>query len=483
MPSTIKKLGAYTRHFSILALVVAAAACIGCTDQETAKQRAARHRFEQAMTLMAHAERGVVPKGGEIQSKVEVDGQTATETKADLQAYRQATLDQAVSELQAILDMGTITQQTATRRVLSDIYASQVRHTTRQAMLQWATLADKDATLISYLATVDRAQARVTMFDTDETQLIEQLNEDRSATHQRLAQAKETAQNLAQEAAKYQQKIQQLTTTADATTDRARQLQSQALQATNNTKQYDLYDKAATADRRSNIAMAEAQRLDVTKEILASELKIAQAQARIAQQAIQTIDQQIADAQQRQKRPLYKQAVASANTAADEMAKQFNQVKDEYEQTVESPLDQANEKIDEAIDLLAVIASESAGNNKGLLELERLARMVDKAHVLTNHITAAGGHGGVLNAMDQQTHRLIPDNAKLFNTEANRVYNKQQKLIEQAKQTISQATTLSTTVTKNLKDESMAEIAKGLAKRLEDYRKNIDKLRLTAPRP
>ncbi len=468
--------------WALIGLVLGLGLLGACSDDQAGNQ-AVHERFNKAVQILAKADQGYVPQGGETPSPLSVGDQRVTENKPDLQAYRQKVLAEAAVELEAILDRGSRAQQLATRRILADVYASQGRYGARQAMVHWASIADRSATLMSFLGSVDRADSHVHLFDLDEGPLLKQLRQDRADAQGRIKGFQKQTDKLNQQASKLNQQIDALKQEAQSATERARQLHGQALLATQGSEQYDLYDQSAQEDRRANAASTEVQKLEVELDVVKSELSVLDRQIRLARGASETLDKQISAAQRRQSRGLHQKAQAAKSEAIDQMVVHFNQIEQDYLDTVQGQMDQVIEKMSRVVELMAgAEAPRGDRDAQQSLELERLAHMVSMVHVLTEHILAASSHGHTLTIIAQQAQRLMPQQALMFDDHTQQIYKKQQEVIQTAKRTISDAVLIAQSISQGLgQGNPLADIATQQSQRLEAYRRRIDQLRLSPP--
>lgn len=460
--------------------VIGVSLLVGCADEQSAERRAVGERLAEVMKLITKAEQGYVPEGSETEVRHQVEGADIVQKTADLGAFRQQVLSEAAEELESMRDTGSTAQQISTRRVLANIYASQARDRLRKAMSRWVALADRSASLMSDLGAVGRADWRVRLFDTDESLLLSELQKDRVDTERQIQAFKKEVDERRRRAADLAEQISKLNDESELTAQQAQRLHAQALVATDSPKQYDLYDQSANVDRRANVASAAAGQLGVTLDVIQSELAEWVTRDRLAQQAIKTLNQQIAAAQQRQASRLHEQAVAAKSKTVQEMAADFGQIADEYVRTVEADMDRTAEKMNDAIDQLATIIAASPQDNS-LLQMEQLGHMADMTHVLADHILVAGCHGHTLAEISQQASRLMPSQAKAFEDQAQRVYTKQRKLIETTKQIISDATAICDQLSHGRPEaeDFVADFAQQVAARLEAYRVRIDQHRLS----
>ncbi len=464
--------------YSSVALIALAA---GCVDEQAASQREARERLGQVVSLIAQADQGFVPKDSETELSLDVDGKTATDKTADIQAYRQDVLGQAAKELESIVEHGSVAQQVSVRRLLADVYASQTRFESREAMLQWAALADRSATLMSFLGSVDHADARIRLLTPDEAPLLARLKEDKASTQQRLKKFRLEATLLRKRSSDMSAQIDKLQSQADAQAQLSQQFGAQALQTTNSDEQYDLYDQAAAADRRTSAAAANAQELKVSLDVINSELAIIEKQIQLADQAIRTLNDQIASAQRRQSTAMYDEATASKKRTVDAFMQQFDQINQAYAQSVESPLEHATEKMTRAIDLLT-LTLDLSDQDERLVQLEQLAHTVGLVHLLADRIQAMGSYGYTLIVISQTATRLMPDRSSRVMDMAKLLHDKQRRLIETAKQTISTAISVADQISRSTAEgDPLANIAKQQSQRLEAYRQRIDSFRLASP--
>ena len=453
---------------------------VGCVDRHASDRRVAQEKFNQALGLIRQANQGFVPQGQEVESQLEVDGQTVTARQADLHTYRQSMFAQAASALEEILDMGSVSQRVSTRRVLAEVYAAQVRYAAGQAMAQWAVLADQEATLMSSLGSVSRAESRLQLLNTDQETLLTHLRKDQSDTQKQIDQATQESAELSEQMASLSRQIDALNAEIKQGQALARQLQGQAIVATQSQRQYDLYEQSAAAQRQAQIASTQVQQLAVSLDIVQSKHAMLEKQAGFGQQVSKTLGEQVADAVHRQANRPLDEARAAKSDVQEQLMTRFNQIAKAYDESVHTVLDRAVEKINESIDLLSVI-TEAQGADKSLVQLEKLSHMVDKTHLLTEHILAASSHGHVLEVISHHGRRVMPDRVSVFAQRSSQLHEQQRKLIETAKQNISDAAVICEEISNGLGEEPTASIAKQQLQRLESYRQRIDQLRLTDP--
>lgn len=465
----------------LFTILIGASLCVACADEEAARRREVRQQFLDIMALIATADQGYVPSGGEIEVRVKVGDQEVTETRRDVQAFRQKILAQAAQKLKDIVKIGSESQKLSARRVLADVYASQARYELRQAMENWAAIANRSATVMSYLGSVDRADSRVRLFDTDERALLTELRKDRQATKVHIEEIETKCKQLRGRIETLTSQIRRLDSQSEQASQEAQRLHGKALVTTDMAKQYDVYDRSAKIDRQANVTSAAAQKLDVELDAIGSELVLLVEQQRIEQEAIKILDQQIAAAQQRQARLPYKQAIAEKTEAIEQLIVSLKQITDDYGSDVEGQLEHAAKKMNEAIDQIVQTGSNAESDERSI-QLERLGHMTNITHVLTEHIVIAGSHGQMLAAIAQQAGRLMPDQSAALLGNAQRVYLTQRKLIEAAKQIISDAEAACDQISRGMPDgDLLAQVARQQSERLEGYRLRIDQQRLTPP--
>lgn len=465
----------------IYTVLVSVTFCVGCVDEDAAGRRKVHGEFLDVMALIATADQGYVPIGDEIEVRVKVGDQEVVEERRDVEAFRQKVLAQAAQKLQAIVKKGSETQKISARRVLADVYASQSRYVQRQAMATWASIAARSATLMSYLGSVDRADARVRLFDTDEQPLLGQLNKDRQATEVRIDELDQEIRQRQGHIETVAAQMRKLNDRSEQASQQAQNLHGKALVSPKLAKQYELYDQSAKINRRANRDSAAAQTHGVELDVIQSELALLVEQQRIEQQAIQILDNQIAAGRKRQARLPYKQATAEKVEAIEELVFFLGKITSNYRRDVEGELERATNKMNDAIDQ---VADSSLGvDDDQAIQIERLGHMTDMAHVLTEHIVLAGSHGRTLNAIVQQSERLMPSQSSDFFSEAQRVYLKQRNLIETAKRIIIDAAAGCDQLSRGMPEgDPLVRLAKQQAERLEGYRQRIDEQRLTPPK-
>jgi len=465
---------------AVYTMMIGASLLVGCVDEQAANRRAVRKQFMEVMKLIATADQGYVPNGQEIEIQLTVGNKQITETRSDLQAFRQQVLTDSAKQLQEILEIGSPSQTTSARRVLGDVYASQARYSLLQAMTSWAALADQSASLISYLESVDWADSRVRRFDTDERPLLTEYQKDQQAYQGKIKDFAQQITQLGHQIRKLNDKIETLNNKSEEAAQKAQALQGLALVTTDGDKQYNLYNQASTADRKANIASTTALKLGVLLDIQNSELALLVKRHLIAQDAIKTLDKQIAAAKKRQGRLPYKQALSQKTQAITKLIAVLNQITSDYTSLVENRLEFAAEKMNDAMDQIDL---PNSGQVDRLAQIEQLGRMCDMTHVLTEHVLVSGSHGKTLAVIASQTNRLIPDQAAMTMDMAQQMYVKQKDLIQLVKQIISDATASCNQLSRGLADsDPRAQLPKEQMQRLESYRRQIDKQRLPPPK-
>jgi len=272
-----------------------------CSDPSVSERRAAREQVQQAMALVTDAETGFVPQGQESTVSVQIDGRTVKDQQADLQAHRQEVLGQAADKLKPMLDKGSVSQQVAVRQLLADIYASNASYQSRHAMTQWAILANRGATLLSYIFSIDRTTARANSFQNDEAPLLAQLQQNQQETEHRINNLQDQVDQLQQQIGQLSQHIRDREAQVNEAVAHAQQLKDQAF-VSHGPSRYTLYDEATQAQRRADRASSQAEQAQVKLDVFQSELAILEKQLHLALETGQIIDQEIANAQQRQRR-------------------------------------------------------------------------------------------------------------------------------------------------------------------------------------
>lgn len=472
--------GLAVRVFVVSLVLTGLTIAAGCSDEQAANRRQASEHFAEVMALISQSDQGFVPQGQETQVRRQVGPQEVTRTTADAVAFRQSMLSEAAKKLESIVDKGSVSLQESARRTLADVYASQARHTARQARMRWAELSDRSAVLMSYLGSVDRADSLARLLDVDVGQLLARLEEDRAATQGRIDWLTRQQQDLRQRTAQLTKEIQRFNTDSQRHAQEAQRLRDQALLATEGPGQYDLYDESAVADRRANVASAQSQQMNVELDVIESELVLLAQQARLAQEAVETADKQITTVGQRQARLLHQEALASKAQAIERLSEFLDDVVDAYAQGVELKMDRATERMNDAVDELTTVVSVALQEDKNRVQLERLAHMAGLIHVLTDHILVAGSHGHTLAVVASQAPRLMPQQADQCLDRAQSVYEKQKKLIETAKQIIGDATAIYDELAGG-NGAGQSELAKQQSERLRAYGNRINQHRLVAP--
>ena len=453
-----------------------------CVDDQAAQRQAIQKQLQEVLALMAQVEQKVVPEGQETESRLEVDGKTVTQTTANLQAYRNATLTEASQKLEKLLKQisssGSVPQQVVSRRLLADVCVAQVRYQTQQALVDWSDLADREAALLSYLGKIRRADSNVRLFDEDVTPLLKKLDQNKKRHQNQIKQFLVEIGQINKRLIDLNQRKNNHNAEALKARAEAEEIIAQAMRSSQTHEQYDLHDQAVTVERQADVASAKAQQLQSQIEAVQSERGLLKKQVNLARQAVQNWQEKIDTVQKQQNLKLQDKALDEKDKVVQEMIVQFNKIIEDYAKTVQIPLDNAVEKIDDAIGLLNEAADMVSTQQKKQLHLDQLTQMVNKTNILTGHVLTAGSHGHTLTAINQQARKLMP-NHSVFRDKAKKVYDKQRSLIEKAKQSINNATELSKQIIGQAAGDNLfANNAKKHAERLEEYRRRIEDLRL-----
>jgi hypothetical protein len=438
--------------------MVLAAGLAGCGEAGS-QQAAGEKNLLAAIERIDQAHQGFVP------ASMSTDG-----VPMELQTYRQDTLNDALAQLEKVIQSGTPQQQAAARRLFAEISASASRHLARQALAEYANLAARSTAMLSYLAAADRAAARAALFVSDDAAVTAELE---SARQTQLGQQQELQQRIEQLQSQRDQHEQQLAQSrqqADQAVAAASDFRQQAFVATGD-EQYDLYDKAAEQDRVASSASAEAEKHRMALDVLDSQLVVLDRQQQLVRELLTDLEQEANEAAEQMQ--LAKQSAAAAEDdrkeAAQALAQEFEQVMAVYEQAVDGQFDQAAQRIAQAVQAVENVASQSAAERQAV-QSDLLAALNEQTHTLTQHAIVAAGMAHTVGALAAGSERLGLPTAPMLTQALDQLKTKQDALIEQARAAVTAGQELTTALLDEVSEDSpMATFAQAQAKQLQTY--------------
>ena len=481
--SAMRKVGSVRR---IALMVLCAGFWASCADSTVQEQMEVREQFLKAVALVQQAQQGFVPKGQEVKLTANkagashatgaqsADSPYAPVLSADLRAYRQGVLAQAVQILEPLLNRGTNQQKANTKRLLSEILTSQVNETTEQAISAWADLASHAANLVNYKASIDHDQARIRLLAGGDDPLLAQLRQDQDRHHQQISSIQSQASSLRAQIQDNTAKIETLTSESHEQLQKAERLRNDAF-SSHGDMQYEMYDQAAATQRHGENAAAEAQQLKAHRDLLTRQLAAEEIRLREAENALAAAREQVAQTEQRQRQRVQERekTQAAQRTVLSKLDRDFKQFTTRYAETVDQPLDAASQQVQRAVKLVKDAVAMTR-QDKRSVQLELLARMTQQAAVLSDYILITGSHDHLLAALFDRTPRSAVGGGNLVTVTSSELGAKHRELIESAVGVIEEAVGLAEQLRSGVADQDpyAARVSEQVDV-LDRYRKQI----------
>jgi len=219
----------WTAGITAVALSVVVA---GCVDEAADEARKSRETLEQVLVLVKEAEQGYVPNEEkhltEIQYETPALGVNVTERM--LSDFRRKKLQEAATALEGIKDKGRASEQIATKRLLSQIYATFARDLAQQAQVSSAEIIAEGSSLWSHAIGAKRMTGSARAVQTDESELLTKLRDFQGQLRGELTQLQRKQEEWENKISDYEAQIakqKQIIETANA---KSTQLREQAFQ-------------------------------------------------------------------------------------------------------------------------------------------------------------------------------------------------------------------------------------------------------------
>ena len=391
------------RQNSLVALLVLSMALSACEDPSAQQHQQAGESLYQAITLIDEGDQGYVsPDVGDPTDQV---------------GFRHGRYSQAIEHLDEVASTGSPTQRSAARRLKADLVTARARRTARDAQQQWASIANHGATVLGFVAAVTRTDAQVKLFDVDESQLLAALENQLRDTGKREAQLKNHVEALKKQLADLSAQRKQQVAKRDQAIKRAADLRSQAF-VTEGEHRYELELQTIVTQREADATTSEIDKLDLQITVRSSEMVMVEQQWTLSTSAIEAVKRQIDDAETRHNKveELRQAAVAARNKATNDLASHLANMVTEFNDKVNTPLDDAAADIKDAISALESEAKKSTGDKKSrhIIQFDELSKRLAYVHLLNQHLTAARSGHGVLAVVAEQAQRSIPTQSGLF---------------------------------------------------------------------
>ena len=450
----------------------------GCTDEQAAQSDAATRQVLDAIHNVALADSGFVPKGDESEVEYLVDGKPTQVQLADLAAYRQEMFQGPIKQLESVLADESNRHNGPARRLLADLRASGVRHRTHQAMLDWVDVSGKQATLLRYLAAVDWADARQHQLrGEDPSEQIEQLQQDKRALRAKLEQLKKASVSLQETVDTLSQQIDQGRRAAGAALAESQHLQAEAMRAAGEAR-FDFHQRSTEQQRKSDERLAEAQVLEVQRDVKQSELHLTKVRLGIATDQLKALDRALDAEDQRldQTKEKLLEAEAAKAQAVQKMLEYHNGIAEAYAKSVDAVLSSNVEELATIIGDIDTVAKDTRGPARQSVQLEKLAYIMEQIYVLSSYSMASGDYSSKLALVSDQAKRTMPEHAKAIETKHGHVRTVHDQAVDRTATTIGQARELIEEIKAGVptEDHPIAVILAQQEKRLEGYDRRMN---------
>jgi len=424
----------------LLPLCLIAAMVPACSDPQAEEKARQIELFDKAVARYRDAQKGYVPKGSEErqpQSKAPV---------SDLAVYRLKTLDMAAGELSRLTTTGTPGRQVAAARMLAECHAAAARNEARLALSDWTAMTNRSARLLALMVAVDRASSRAGLLRDDSADAVAKLQAQAQDYERAIDQNSTAAQKLEAQISELKGKIAVLQETSTKELNAGRALR-QDLMGQGGAVQFEIYQKAAAAERRGNVASSEAQQLSAQVDVFSGEANILRTRVGLDAKSAEAVKGRITELQEqaRQTRAARDEALRAKADFEQQLLAERDEIGKVYGDQVENRLyvNSASAKVraEEAIKVTKEARSKSSSpNDKRWITLDLLAQQTMLAQILADFVTASGSYAQTLEVLDSQAKRLMP-NAN-FGETATLIRGTQSKAAEEAKAVLGEATNL-----------------------------------------
>lgn len=441
-----------------------------CSDSQSAQNAQVMRTHREVTAILSKAQRSYVP------------GDEPVETS--LVAWRQEQQQEAQAKLQEILDQGTVSQQIATRRLAADIYDSAARAQVIDTVAQWTELSARSALLLSYLQSVDRADAQLRRFSGDASDLMadmraqaQKLDKQSEDLQKELAQVQATIKEQDSQLQDLSKQLQQLTA-------QSANLRQQAFSQTG-TERHQSYEKAAQAAINANKVSAQHQTLAARREIAQANAAVLSRRLALSNEALKQIETQIKNTQASvaDQQRLREKAQKDKTAAIEKLDSELEKIVAQYKSLMDEGFGKSLAQLDQAIELLdKTIAMASDNQMRRLVQLDLLARKISRLHVLSMQASAAGDWArklGVIAQMASDPKRpggaMIAGKSTFYETTAQSALNHHNSIIAEGLRTASEANELASLLTQGGSDsDPIATNAATLATLANNYTSQIN---------
>lgn len=377
-------------------LVAGSLLLVAC-DEEATQQLAAGRDLDRAVLLMEEAHLGFVP------------GEEDEQIARDVQAYRQAKLDEAIKPLEDAIDRGSTSQAVQAAVLRSDIASSHAMHLTGEAVEASNELLRETTDLFDAASSLIAQRAKLQMLDRDLGRVASRYSSARASREDEIGQLREEREQLKAE-------LEDLQSQATDARDASRRLVLQAAEAEEKAfmaereKRYELEDAAGESRRKAAMQTAKAEQLELRAAVVEGRLTRLERRIQALGDARDSLRQQ-ATATDQQQSALRTQQEATRNRInqwLEELRTEATALRSTFEQDISTPLSDAADALSGTIDTLNKVMQREGltDEQEARLRLTLFARRLDLAHVLSQHAGVTGSIASALDHVSKSSDRL-----------------------------------------------------------------------------
>jgi len=390
----------------------------GCSDPKAAKRRQWQKDLEAVSGQIQQIEKGYVPHGLRIKS-----GQWL-----DLQTHRQDQIAGLISKLRLLAQQAGPRQKSAAKSLLAEYYASMARQGVRSAITAWGNVSNEGVMLLSQMTSVGQADSRAKSLDTDDTPLLETLEEEKQRCDSKLGEYQKLVDNAQRSDEQLNKQITGHSEQKDQLMQQASDLRKQAF-VQKGAEQIAVYKRETDIQIQATGLEKNIQKLKLKRDLVQSSMRIDRQQRDLYRSSSKWLAQQIESIaqQQTQSQGLRDIALHRKNELATTLRTQFAKVQEAYDVQVEKVFGDATAMAEQAVAEIG-----TPPGDKTNIMLDKLTAQVTLLHVITQHVVTAGSYGQTLDLLARQARRLELQSANLLRMTADSFQQKRRELAVKA---------------------------------------------------
>jgi len=401
----------------------------GCDTQATQKAEA-QEQIDLALKHIEQASLGFVP------------AEEGKDAAADVQAYRQKALEQAVTPLKEAVAKGSPSQATSAAGLLADIAGSRAFYDQRLAHGAFETLSSRSQSLVNYLVVLDSAQARVNVLDNDLTNIVAQYESGGQASEAQARELRRSIETLSDQLEKLQQRASDIDDEIAKHVDKADSLKESALTAEGMAR-FDLEDAISQAQRAAAEAGAQRDIVMVQVNKTAQQIDSLKRRAEAFEGSGVTLLSQ-ADASRDRQEELT-QALSAAekdrDQAFDTLLDDLDQLSAAFNKQVSEPMVGVQQRLLDAMnDVESVMKTPGLTADQKLeLNMQLLSLRIKLAHVLTQHASVTMSFGSTVQLLELASDRMPEEGSQAVVEAFDNLKTQHDDLIQSVKDQSAQA--------------------------------------------